>query len=94
MSFHITHDVFKIIPMGADDHVDMAGHDTITEYFKAFVFLAMFPTGNRISGIFEKEIVVRLRRFRWGHKLGGFSFYVIGAVLLYFMDRTTNYFPV
>jgi hypothetical protein len=41
--------------MGADDHVDMAGHYTITVYFKALVFLAMFPTGNHYILVFVSD---------------------------------------
>src|ERR1700733_3323210 len=46
MFFHIPHNVFQVIAMRANDHMDVAGHDAITVYFKAFVLLAMFPAFN------------------------------------------------
>ena len=55
MSFHIPHNVFKVIAKGANDHVDMAGHYTITVNFKTLVFLAMFPTGNHYVLVFVSD---------------------------------------
>src|SRR5271168_723443 len=55
MFFHIPHNVFKVFAMCADDHVDMAGHDAIAIYFKSFVLLAMFPTGNHYVLVFVSD---------------------------------------
>src|SRR6185312_10663247 len=43
MLFNITHDIFQLIAMSADNHVDMACHDAPCVYFKALILLAMPP---------------------------------------------------
>ena len=55
MSFHIPLNVFKVIAMGANDHVDMAGHDIISVNFKTLILLAMFPAGNHYIFVFVSD---------------------------------------
>ena len=55
MSFHVAHNMFKVIAMRTNDHVDMAGHDAISINFKAFILLAMFPAGNHYIFVFVSD---------------------------------------
>jgi hypothetical protein len=52
MFFHVPHNVFQFLAMRANDHVDVAGHDTPTVDFKALVLLAMFPAFNHDVFVF------------------------------------------
>ena len=81
MSFHIPHNVFKVIAMGANDHVDMAGHYTITVNFKTLVFLAMFPTGNHYVLVFssDKQVYPVYNSKTYKVKLGLMVKFVFGA---------------
>jgi len=55
MLFHFAHNMFKVIAMRTNDHVDMAGHDAISINFKAFILLAMFPAGNHYIFVFVSD---------------------------------------
>jgi len=43
MSFHVAHNMFKVIAMRTNDHVDMAAHNAPAINFQSFMFLAIAP---------------------------------------------------
>jgi len=58
MLFHVPHHIFELFAMRADNHVDMAAHDTPAIYFQSFLQLAMFPAFNHDIPVFiaDKQI--------------------------------------